>query len=94
MNTAEFPLPPMFLVSTIPPSNHYSITDSPILDSQFPRPLRLDHYASYAIHSYIYMPPLPPMFPPFSSDDPDDLQDPWTTFLMTFTTIWFTFFRF
>ena len=64
------PLRPSIL--TIPSSNHYSATLLPISDSYFARSLRFGTYASYALHSYIYMPPLPPMFFPFPSDDSDD----------------------
>ena len=59
-------------VPTIPSFDHYSTTFLPILDSYFSRSLRFGTYASYALHSYIYMPPLPPMFFPFPSDDSDD----------------------
>ena len=68
----ELPAPPRPSIPTIPSSNHYSTTFLPISDSQFPRSLCLGIYASYALHSYIYMPPLPPMFLPFFLDDPDD----------------------
>ena len=60
------------LVLSIPSSDHYSATLLPILDSYFARSLRFGTYASYALHSYIYMPPLPPMFFPFPSDDSDN----------------------
>ena len=68
----ELPAPLRPSVLTIPPSNRYSATFLPILDNQFPQSLCFGIYASYALHSYIYMPPLPPMFLPFSSDNPDD----------------------
>ena len=68
----ELPAPLRPSILTIPPSNHYSTTFLPISDCQFPRSLHLSIYASYALHSYIFMPPLPPMFLPFSSDNPDD----------------------
>ena len=51
------PLRPSIL--TIPSYNHYSATFLPILDSHFSQSLCLGTYASYALHSYIYMPPLP-----------------------------------
>ena len=68
----ELPAPLRPSILTIPSSDRYSATFLPISDSQFSRPLHRGTYAAYALHSYIYMPPLPPMFLPFSSDDPDD----------------------
>ena len=68
----ELPAPLTPSVLTPPSSDHYSATLLPILDSYFSRSLHFGTYASYALHSYIYMPPLPPMFFPFPSDDSDN----------------------
>ena len=68
----ELPAPLRPLILTISPSDRYSVTFLPISDIQFPQSLHSGIYASYALHSYIFMPPLPPMFLPFFSDDPDD----------------------
>ena len=68
----ELPAPLRPSVLTTTSSDHYSATLLPISDSYFSRSLRFGTYASYALHSYIYMPPLPPMFFPFPSDDSDN----------------------
>ena len=68
----ELPAPLRPSVLTTPSSDHYSATFLPISDSYFSQSLHFGTYASYALYSYIYMPPLPPMFFPFPSDDSDD----------------------
>ena len=69
----KFPAPLRSLIPTIHSSNCYSTTFFPISDSQFPQSLHLSIYASYALHSYISMPPLPPMI---LSSSLDDLKNP------------------
>ena len=68
----ELPAPLRPSVLTTPSSDHYFATFLPISDSYFSRSLHFGTYDSYALHSYIYMPPLPPMFFPFPSDDSDN----------------------
>ena len=68
----ELPTPLRPSVLTTPLSDHYSATLLSISDSHFSQSLHFSTYASYALHSYIYMPSLPPMFFPFPSDNSDD----------------------